>query len=84
MKIGDKVKVVDFGHLMWSRKPMSFKVYAKDPDSNVVWYDCSPEIVGKEGVIKDVKTTQGQTNYALSGITEKSAWYSENQLELIK
>ena len=37
MKIGDKVKVVDFGHLMWSRKPMSFKVYAKDPDSNVVW-----------------------------------------------
>lgn len=62
--IGDKVKIVNYGH-----------------DSSIG--DLMPELIGREAIVMDFTENQGDNKYALHGIEEKSAWYYEDQLEMI-
>ena len=82
--IGDKVKIVNYGSLLWESKDVkpSFKVLSVDEDGTY-WCDMNPELVGKEGLVCKVSMTQGFPSYALDGIS-KYAWYNEEQLELVK
>lgn len=83
--IGDKVKVVSYGHPIWVNKnsgmEMNFPIISED--DKVVWYDINGGVVGKIGIVEKVKETQGILGYSLSGIPEKSAWYNEDQLEAV-
>jgi hypothetical protein len=83
-EIGDKVKVVNYGHLMWSNKKsgMKMKLPIISEDGNIVWHDFLSKIVGKVGVVVEVIETQGIVNYSLNGIPQKTSWYNEEQLEL--
>lgn len=54
-----------------------------EEDENVRWLDTSPEVVGQEGIISLVSITQGVPKYAIGGIKGKSAWYNEEQIEMI-
>ena len=90
-KIGDKVRVVKYGHLMHMSKreyevifPDGFpdNIFMEDQVSVVV--DWRPEVIGKEGVVQIVSDGPNGIQYSLDGIPEKSAWYNHNQLELVK
>jgi hypothetical protein len=81
-KIGDKVKVVNWGALYWANVDQletGFPVIRRS--ATVIWYDMLPEIVGKIGTIKEVSMTLVQPKYSLDGIPGKVAWYDEAQLE---
>jgi len=71
--LGDKVKVVNYGHQVFTT-------------SNGVRseYDALPGIVGKEGMVTKVSTVQNKPSYSVSGIPEKGSWFNEDQLELVK
>lgn len=78
MKVGDKVRVVKYGHiLIMGEYEQSLGFPYK--------YDINPSIIGKEGVIVEIKTSKDlPTQYELSGIPEKVAWYNEDQLVLLE
>lgn len=91
-KIGDKVRIVQYGHLYYMTRDeyekigASQKIWAKSTDSIVI--DVKPELIGQVGTIRDVSTYEKFVftvnfgkQYALEGISGKSAWYDENQLE---
>jgi len=71
-KIGDKVRVVNYGSLILHKVNGKFESI-----------DLSPEIIGKEGVISKALVTQDVPSYAIDGIPGKHAWYDEEQLEMI-
>ena len=88
--IGDKVRIVNYGHpimqvIQKNKKdklerlpyPLIFE------DESVLWLDMSPGIVGLTGIVCEVSMTQGTPQYAIDGIPEKTAWYSESQMEMI-
>lgn len=86
-KIGDRVKIIKFGHPFWVTKE-ELKVFptSRPPlyeDETRSWFDMSPEIVGKKGVVSKVTVTQGVPKYTIEGIKGKHAWYTENQMEKI-
>jgi len=89
-KIGDKVRIVNYGHLMWTiqNQPNESSFIETLPVSviygDLVWFDVNHGIVGKEGVVSDVSITQGVPQYSIKGIPEKNSWYSEGQMELIE
>lgn len=66
------MRIVNYGHRVLLRKGLE-----------VDWFDLSPELIGKEGVVSEVSEMQGVSVYALTGLS-KTAWYLENQLELIQ
>ncbi len=66
-KIGDKVKVVEYGHIIFS----CF-------DGTTKAIDINPKVIGKKGIVTEIL----QGTYALDGIPEKIAWYKDDQLEL--
>jgi len=74
-KIGDRVKIVNYGHRIISYKPL---IGAKLLGPNE--YDIRPEMVGKVGAIYEV----GKSGYGidLDG-RGKHAWYDKVQLEKI-
>ena len=84
--IGDKVKIVNYGHLLWSKKNNEYQtgmpLFREDGDVN--WHDASSHLIGKVGVISEVTETQGKHQYAIEGVPEKTAWYSNEQLELVQ
>lgn len=67
--IGDKVKIINYGH------------YFYDPMLGNC--DMIPEIVGCEGLIKEVSNSQGDYMYSLHGVPKKQSWFMENQLEMV-
>lgn len=82
-KIGDKVRVINYGHLIWENKnveqPMlNFAVIQEDETFR--YLDIMPERVGKVGIIEQVKNTQNIPSYSIASI---GAWLNESQLELI-
>lgn len=83
--IGDKVKVVKYGGVMWHRKegqkPLSLPLIQETDD--FWWYDTCPECVGKEAIITYVTNTQNRPGYSLKGDFNKRSWFNEEQLELI-
>lgn len=80
-KIGDKVRVVNYGHLVTMKeqyaKSMSFPIYKKEGKNWMM--DMCPEAVGKKGTVESLLDGK----YAINGIKEKHAWYDDGQLELI-
>lgn len=85
--IGDKVKVVNYGSLIWESKncpdqeKLSFPLIYEDEKFR--YLDMSSKLVGQSGLIDSVNITQGKPQYSISGIEGKHAWYDEGQLELI-
>lgn len=77
--IGDKVRIINYGHLIWEGKPCSpIGKVIKETDK-VYWTDLKPEYVGREDMICGVSMIQGVPSYSL----KTSSWYDEGQLELI-
>lgn len=66
-KKGDKVRVVKYGHSEYV---------------NNIMFDAAPALIGRTGTVADTKDIHGQFLYALDGIEEKYAWYTEEQLVL--
>ncbi len=84
--IGDKVRIVKYGHPIWESKntnepKLSYPVIAED--ENLRYLDMSPGLVGQEGLVDKVTITQGIPQYAIDGIKDKHAWYNEEQMEMI-
>ena len=84
-EIGDKVKIINYGHLMWCHKdsqlPGNYKFLSKH--DNVSLYDTAPELIGQIGIVTQCGKTQGEDRYSLSGIQGKCSWYHNDQLELV-
>lgn len=72
--LGDKVKIVNYGHLMWSNDIRFGFVGEKD---------ISTELVGQIGMVEKAHLTQKKPSYFLKGIKGKLAWYDEEQLEMV-
>lgn len=84
INIGDKVRVVGAGGIVFTDTPMvSTSFVYLGYENGFHWYDILPKIIGKEGVVTNVIESQGRLMYSLSGIPEKVSWYSEFQLELV-
>ena len=86
MEIGDKVKIVRYGHLIWESKTIpgarsEAKAYWEDDKR--AWIDMCPRMVGQKGTVFDKVKTQNGFQYSLAGVTGKSSWYHEEQLEKI-
>lgn len=115
--IGDKVRIVNYGHPIMVHKDEyqrlqayfrsmdkaylntlltgNYKVIIEEPDINekpkniiqekdeIIAYDSSPQLVGQEGIIEKATITQGISNYSITGIKGKCAWYHDDQLEMI-
>lgn len=84
--IGDKVRIVKYGFILWESKNsdqprLTFPLIHET--ESLRYLDMSPELVGQEGIVSKVTITQGVPKYAISGISGKSAWYDEQQMELI-
>ena len=45
-------------------------------------FDAAPALIGRTGTVADTRDLHGQFLYALDGIEEKYAWYTEEQLVL--
>jgi len=71
--IGDKVKIINYGHQIWERIEGTDKV-------NII--DIHPDLVGQIGMISKAEITQGIPEYAIEGLA-KHAWYDEGQLEMV-
>ena len=71
-KIGNVVKVINYGGLVWYRVGGELKEW-----------DICPQMVGQTGIVREVNEVQGSYKYALD-IPGKQAWYDEGQLESIK
>lgn len=86
-KVGDRVKIIKYGHLFWLNKSVT-DISEETPvffeDDDFLWFDMSPELVGKIGYVSEVTITQEISQYALDGIKSKSAWYDEGQLRKLK
>jgi hypothetical protein len=81
--VGDKVEVIKYGHLYWSREEEQSKPIAIDEKTGIKIYDMAPELVGQKGIICEVSLTQGKYHYAINGIIDKHAWYDEKQLKKV-
>lgn len=83
-KTGDKVRIVNYGHLIWSwteiKETATFKFIGQS-ENKMFWYDMCPERVEKEDVVLEVKETQDSWGYSL---VNNGAWYSDKNLELIE
>jgi len=84
LKIGDKVEIVKYGSLMWSRADMALPVVSREPE--ITWYDLRSDLVGKIGTITEIKEPQpGYVRYAMADMSpDKTAWYGAEQLKLVK
>ena len=84
--IGDKVKIVNYGHPIWENKKMrqpklSFPLISENED--IRWLDMSPDLIEQEGIVEKVSMTQGMPHYAIDGIKGKHSWYDEGQMEMV-
>lgn len=83
-KVGDKVKIVNYGHAVWEHKSVgeSSLPLIKEYES-VRLVDLQPYLIGQQGVVGQVVIIQERPSYAVEGISGKSAWYYEDQLEAV-
>jgi hypothetical protein len=88
-KIGDKIQIINYGSLLRVNKQTEPEntLYKKlypivEEDEKFFWCDLDSRLIGKTAIVKEVSTTQGIIQYALKGLN-KTAWYNEEQLELI-
>lgn len=71
-KIGDQVRVVNYGHRFWK--------YVGD--NKTVPVDIRPEYIGETGIITSAEKSQDIDKYSISGTSKSSPFYND-QLELI-
>lgn len=71
-KVGDNVKIVNYGHTVWYMEGES-----------ILMGDLRKDIIGQNGVISKTQNVQNVTTYCVNGIIGKTAWFNQNQLELI-
>lgn len=91
-QIGNKVEIVNYGHLFWinnreleDRGYKKKKPYRTDKATNTSWFDNQPQLVGRIGTITGISNTQtGSWIYRLDDIPEKVAWYDHEQLKLVE
>lgn len=82
--IGDKVKIINYGHFMWTSKE-EWKAYYKakivfnkkpkhliEEQKDLFLWDLRPELIGEKGIVNKVSTTQNVPKYSIKGI---GAWY---------
>lgn len=83
-KVGDKVRIVNYGSTMWigkkEKQPTHWPVI--EEQENIIIYDTDSELIGQTGIVTKTQITQGQDRYELHG-PNKVAWYFNNQLELV-
>lgn len=84
-KIGDRVRVVNYGSLLMTNEEWHKTTLAPIvlKDGNIVWLDIAPELVGKEGTVKEASSQTGLHKYAIEGIPGKTSWYTEGQMEKV-
>src|SRR5690349_20339562 len=82
-RLGDKVRVVNYGHLICSTKEDMPTLNIISIEKGLVYYDMNHDLVGKIGIIDNAHQTQGIDRYSINGIPTKHAWYDNQQLELI-
>lgn len=83
-KVGDKVRVVNYGHAMWVHKSFgesSLPLIKEYESVRVV--DLQPDLIGQQGVVGQVVIIQERPSYVVEGISGKSSWYYEDQLEAV-
>lgn len=91
-RLGDKVRVVNYGSRMWvhanmvnSMKNMGSEIIPKyiieTFEDGSLCFDAAPYRIGIEDIITSISyaSVGGMPKYGLS----KTAWYDEEQLELI-
>jgi len=81
--IGDKIKIVKYGHPIWQNKhsgepKMKLPLIAED--ENMWWFDLQSKLVGKVDIVCGMTTTQGVHRYSLQ---KYGSWYSEEQMEMV-
>jgi hypothetical protein len=90
-KIGDKVKIINYGSLFYISKPIqpqfepmckAFPVFFED--NSFIFVDTCQYMVGRIGTIYNIEYVNKMPQYSLRGIEGKISWYGEDQLELIK
>lgn len=70
-KIGDRVRVVNYGHQIFRNKK-----------GKMIPIDMSPEHIGRDGIVVEISMTNDIPKYAIHGPNKKS-WYYEDQMELV-
>lgn len=85
-EIGDSVKVVKYGSLMWTSRNSNYKLPCPivSITNHLIFYDRSPDLVGQNGIIREISHTGQSVKYALEGVRGKTAWYDKEQLEFNK
>lgn len=84
MNVGQKVRVVKYGHLVWESKSgttSDYTTYWENEKSR--WIDVKSELVGRIGEISETVCLGGQNKYRIEALDSGKQWYNEDQLELI-
>jgi hypothetical protein len=78
-KIGDKVRIINYGHAIWMNKSSGetppFPIIAEN--DSLWWMDMCPDRVGKTGIVDN----ELNGDYSVYDI---GAWFTEAQLELVE
>ena len=81
-KVGNKVKIVKYGHLIWESKNVEVSMFKHEKpyaeDDFGYWYDIHPELIGKTGMITG---KSGNAGYSIDPLGD---WFHKNQLEACK
>ncbi len=90
-KIGDKVEIVNYGHLIFyaGNSGIEYDILSRTCpvvailDNGTKAFDLNPKLIGEQGVIKEVDDSdETVTKYALDGLN-KASWYNDDQLQLV-
>jgi hypothetical protein len=90
-KLGDKVKVINYGNAFYLSKPVQstfepmlklFPVFFENDD--FIFVDTCQYMLGRIGTICNIEYVNKIPQYSLEGIEGKVSWYGEDQLELVK
>ena len=82
-EIGDKVRIIKYGHMIFVHKDDDKYKTILGLTEGFKCVDAMPELIGKEGIITEIGETFYMNTYAIEGITSKSKWYDDGQLEKI-
>ena len=84
--IGDKVKIINYGHLMCEHVDDHVKIKGcpvYKTEGKYVFVDMEPHLKGRRGLISGITKTQGDWGYKIVFKHDSLAWLDEEQLELI-
>jgi len=93
MEIGDRVKIVNYGHMIMFSKNSKNNPY-KDgiaktfplifEDDTSLYYDIRPELIGREGNIVNKITDNHSGRYSVMfDDGNRMSWFSDRQIEKI-